>query len=37
MKRNLLAVIVLFLSCSHVFGQISTDEEPVSYRIDILR
>jgi hypothetical protein len=35
MKRNLLAVIVLFLSCSHVFGQISTDEEPVSFRMDI--
>jgi hypothetical protein len=35
MKRNLLTTVVLLLSYLHVFGQISTEEEPVSFRMNI--
>ncbi|MDR2970178.1 MAG: S1 family peptidase [Tannerellaceae bacterium] len=35
MKRNLLAATLLLLVCSPVLGQISTEEEPVSFRMNI--
>ncbi|MDR2968270.1 MAG: serine protease, partial [Tannerellaceae bacterium] len=35
MKRTFLAAILLLWVCCSVFGQISTDEEPVSFRMNI--
>ena len=35
MKKHIIISVLLFMLCFIVYGQISTDEDPISFRRDI--